>query len=251
MIAVVLDRRRARFFEVSNGGAVELPGLRSPATEGGRYHSDRADSPGRGERAYHNRVAEEERRHYESIAGRLTTLTGERPGEQVFVAGPGPASTSFQRALPMDLARLVIGAARLNPARVTPAEVAAAARAAAAHGARDTQQAMIAAIEEGVGTGRATNGARETLRALAKREVRTLVVREDVRASGFRCSESQRLVLSAADCQAEGEPQPVKDVIAAAMQEATAQGATIVVLRYPEIARRIEGLAALLRFSEK
>lgn len=251
MIAVVLDRRRARFFEVSNGGAVELPCLRSPATEGGRYHSDRADSPGRGERAYHNRVAEEERRHFETIAARLATLTGERPGEQVFVAGPGPAATSFQRALPPDLARLVIGAARLNPARVTPAEVSTAARAAAAHGARDAQQAIIAAIEEGVGTGRATNGARETLRALAKREVRTLVVREDVRATGFRCADSERLVLSAADCLGEGDPRPVRDMISAATEAATAQGASVVILRDPVLAKSVDGLAALLRYAEE
>jgi len=223
MIAVVLDRRRARFFDISNGTAVELPGLRSPATEGRRYHSDRADSPGRGERAYHHRLAEEERRHYGQITRRLATLTRKRRGEQVFVAGPGPAATGFRRALPQSLARLVIGAARLNPARVTPSGVGAAARRAAARRARDEDRAMITAIEEGVGTGRATNGVRETLRALAKREVRTLVVREDVRGAA----------------------------IAAAIERATAQDATIAVLHDPEIARRIDGLAALLRFGEK
>lgn len=250
MIAIVLDRRRARFFDVSNGAAVELPGVRSPATEGGRYHPD-ADSPGGGERGYHSRLEEEERRHYEQIASRLAALMAGRPGDGLFVAGPGPTATTFQRALPPDLARLVIGAARLNPARVTPSVVHAAARKAVDRRAQDEQRHILAAVEEGLGTGRATNGARETLRALAKREVRTLVVRGDVGGSGFRCADSRQLVLSAADCRGAGSPQPVRDLIAAAIEEATNQDAIIVVLRDHESARRIDGLAALLRFEER
>lgn len=251
MIAVVLDRRRARFFDVNNGSAVELPGLRSPATDGGRFHSDRADSPGRGERKYHQRLAEEERRHYGFVAQRLAALTEERPGEPVVVAGQGPAAATFRRSLPDDLARRVIGAARLNPARVTPAAVHRAARIVAQRSARQNQQRLLTTMEEGLGTGRATNGARETLRALAKLQVRTLIVREDVRASGYRCGDSQRLVLSAADCHGEGEPVPVRDVIAAAMEAAHAQNATVVILRDAALARRVDGMAALLRYAEE
>ncbi len=250
MIAVVLDRRRARFFDVSNGSAVELPGLRSPATPGGRFHNDRADAPGRGERKFHQRIAAEERRHHERIAERLAALAAERADEQIVVAGPGPAAATLHRSLPPSLARLVIGTAHLNPVRVTPAAVHAATRAAALEQARADERALIAALDEGVGNGSATNGARETLRALAKRQVRTLIVREDVRASGYRSGTSQRLVLSAVDCHAEGPAQPVRDIIAAAMQTATAQGATITVLRDPAMAQRVDGLAALLRYAE-
>jgi peptide subunit release factor 1 (eRF1) len=250
MIAIVLDRRRARFFDVSNGSTVELPGLRSPATAGGRFHSDRADAPGGGERGYHNRLDEESRRHYEQVTRRLATLAAERPGERLFVAGPGTAATGFRRALPPELERLVIGAARLNPARVTPTSVHAAVRAAAERRAKDEQREVVVAVEEGLGTGRATNGARETLRALGKRQVRTLVVRGDTRGSGFRCADSRQLVLSAADCSGEGTPQPVTDVIAAAIEAATSQDATIVILRDPDILPRVDGLAALLRFEE-
>ena len=81
--------------------------------------------------------------------------------------------------------------------------------------------------------------------------MRTLIVREDVRASGFRCGDSQRLVLSAVDCRGEGPAQPVRDVIAAAMQAATAQDATITIVRDPALAKRVDGLAALLRYAEE
>ena len=248
MITVILDRRRARFFDVSSAGAVELPALRSPATPGGRYHSDRADSPGRGERKYHQRRAEEERRHYERVVQRLAALA-ERD-DPIVIAGPGPAPTTFQRALPPDVARRVIGTAHLNPARLTRTAVLAAARAAAATSARGEEAQLIAELEEGLGTGRATNGGRETLRALAKRAVRTLLVRQDIRASGFRCADSERLVLSAVDCRGEGQPRPVRDIVAAAMQLALEQDATLAIIQDPNLANRVDGLAALLRYSE-
>lgn len=250
MIAVILDRRRARFFDVSNGSAVELPELRSPATPGRRYHSDRADSPGRGERKYHQRRAEEERRHYDRVIERLAALAVERGDDPIVIAGPGPAPATFQRVLPPDVARRVIGTAHLNPTSLTLAAVHAAARAAAAARARGDEAALIAELEEGLGTGRAANGARETLRALAKGAVRTLVVRQDVRASGFRCADSDRLVLSAVDCRGEGQPRPVRDIIAAAMRLALEQDATLAIIQDPNLAKRIDGLAALLRYSE-
>ena len=249
MITVILDRRRARFFDVFNGSAVELPALRSRAPPGRRYHSDRADAPGRGERKYHQRRAEEERRHYERVVQRLAALTGERE-DSIVIAGPGPAPATFQRALPPDVARRVIGTAHLNPVRLTRTAVLAAARAAAATSARSEEAQLIAELDEGLGTGRATNGARETLRVLAKRAVRTLLVRQDIRASGFRCADSERLVLSAVDCRGEGQPRPVRDVIAAAMQLALEQDATLAIIRDPNLAKRVDGLAALLRYSE-
>jgi peptide subunit release factor 1 (eRF1) len=248
MIAVVIDRRRARFFDVSNGAATELPDLRSPATAGGRFHSDRADAPGRGERRYHRHRLEEERRHYDRVVRRLKTLAVDRPDVRLFLAGPGLSAEAFRRHLPRELAAHLIGAARLNPARVTPATVAAAARAAAERLAADDQHALMAAMEEGLGTGRATNGARATLSALARREVRTLLLRDDVSGTGFRCAGSQRLVLSAVDCRGEGAPQPVADLIGAAIVEAIAQDAAVVVVRDRDLGRRIDGLAALLRF---
>jgi len=51
MIAVVLERGRARLFDVGPEEAVELSCVHSLSTRGGRFHSDRADAPGRGEGA--------------------------------------------------------------------------------------------------------------------------------------------------------------------------------------------------------
>ena len=87
------------------------------------------------------------------------------------------------------------------------------------------------------------------MRALAKGQVATLLVRPGLLREGFRCAASGRLVPSRADCRGEGESIPVLDLLAAAMKDARRQRAVVVSVRSPELVREIDGLAALLRFS--
>jgi peptide subunit release factor 1 (eRF1) len=249
VLTVVLDRAHTRFFEVTASEATELPDLQLPSMRGGKYHSDRQDSPGWGERDYHNRLREEERRHFRAVAQRLQAYERVHPAEGVVLAGPGDTAAGLRHALPATLAARVIGTARLNPTEVTPAGVQrATAELRLAH-LREVERGIVRTLEEHLGTGRAENGTRAVLRALAKDQVQTLLVRGDVRGGGFRCSASGRLVLSATDCRGEGEPEAVTDVVGAVIEEARRRGATVVTIRDSEIAKTIDGMAAVLRFT--
>jgi peptide subunit release factor 1 (eRF1) len=248
VLAVVLDRAHARFFDVSADATVELPSLASPAIRGGKFHSDRQGGPGWGEHAYHGRVREEERRHLTAVTERLAAFERDHPDTDVLVAGPGTAAGALRRALPPTLGQRVIGTAKLSPLEVTPAVVHRTATQLRAAHQRAVQRALVAAVLEGLGTGRAETGVRAVLRALAQGQVRTLLVRADVRGTGFRCGESGRLVLSATDCPGEGNPMPVADVFQAAADEARRQGARVTLLDDSDVAQPIEGLAALLRW---
>ena len=248
VLAVVLDRAHARFFDVTAAGAAELSSLHSPAMRGGKFHSDRQGGPGWGEHDYHDRIREEERRHHAAIAEQLERLHRLHPTAGLVLAGPGGAGAALQRALPATLAERVIGTARLNPTEVTAAVVHAAATRLQQEHQRDVEQSMIAALLEGLGTGLAENGTRAVLRALAKGQVRTLLVRSDVRGAGFRCAGSGRLVLSPTDCGGEGDPVAVTDIVGEAAAEARRQGATVTVIQDAESFTAIDGLAALLRF---
>lgn len=251
VIAVVLDRAHARFFQVTATETVELPSLHSPAMRGGKFHSDRQGGPGWGEHAFHGRIREEERRHYAGIVERLTELHGARSLAGVVLAGPGNTARALREFLPSALADHVIGSARLNPTEVTPAKVRDVALALSRKHQRDAEQALVSGVLHGLGSGRAENGTRAVLAALAKRQVRTLLVRPDVRGTGFRCAGSGRLVLSASDCRGEGEPVPVPDLVGEAIADARGQDAAIVVVAEPDNAKVIDGLAALLRFRQE
>lgn len=244
-LAVVLDRAHARLFEVTALGAVELPGMRPPAMRGGKFHGDPEGAPGWGEADYHARIREERHRHYAAVARRLERLDGRTV--RLFLAGPGPTATDFERFLPPALAGHVIGTGRLNPTEVTPAAVYAAVLAVQALHEAAAERALVAVLTEGLGTGWAVTGVRPTLRALARGQVRTLLLWSDVRATGFRCGDSGPLVQARAECRGASEAVPVPDLVGAAIEDARRQGASVSLI-HPAVADQIDGLAALLRF---
>jgi hypothetical protein len=114
-------------FDIGPAGVVELPCLWSQATRGGKFHSERGDAPGRGERAYHGRLREEERRHLAAIAGCIEAQARD-PSLEVVLAGPHNLTRALRRLLPHPIDTRCVGTMHLNPKLVTPAIVEREAR---------------------------------------------------------------------------------------------------------------------------
>jgi peptide subunit release factor 1 (eRF1) len=55
-------------------------------------------------------------------------------------------------------------------------------------------------------------------------------------------------VLAKGDCQGEGEPVPVPDLVSEALDEALQQHVDVEMIDDPEVREGVDGLAALLRF---
>jgi hypothetical protein len=127
LVVVAIQRAHARFFDVGPTETIELPCLTSPATRGGKFHSDRADAPGRGEHAYHGRIREEVRRHITAVAARIVSLARD-PMLEVVLAGPDDLTRALRRVLPRPVDGRCIGTLHLDLKRVTPAIVEQEAR---------------------------------------------------------------------------------------------------------------------------
>ena len=248
ILVVVLDRAHVRFFEVTALDVVELPGLAAPVTRGGRFHGDRRDAPGWGERDYHGRVDEERHRRYAAAAERLEALVRTAPVRGIVLAGPADHTAALSRFLPGRLPELVLGTAKLNPTAANAAKVQAAALAAAEDHDRKAMTGELLGLEDALGTGWAVNDTRDTLRALFRGQVRTLFVREHLAGAGYRCAATGHLVLSRTDCRGEGEPQAVRDLVDEAIEEALRQRARVVMVPRQAAADLVYGLAATLRF---
>lgn len=123
IVTVVLSRARARFFDVRADGTEELPGLHSPETRGRKFHSDRADAPGRGEHAYHGRIREEQRRHVAAAVARLTALATADPALELALAGPNELTKAAEAMLTPALRTRVIGTMHVDPKRATAATI--------------------------------------------------------------------------------------------------------------------------------
>jgi len=247
-LAVMTDRAHARFFDVSAGGVEELPSLTPQALRGGKYRPDRRDAPGWGEYAYHQRLRTEAQRRYAAIAEMVVRLTRARPLAGIAILGPAEHTQGLSGFLPRETQRLVLGSARLNPTAATLDEIAQATWLLQGERERRDEAALIREVEESVPTGWAANGARETLRALSRSQVRTLVVPDGQAGDGFRCATTGRLVLARGDCRGEGAPEPITNLVDAAIDEALRQRADVVVIDDPDLAKQVDGLAAVFRF---
>lgn len=247
VITVVLDRTSARFFEVTAYETTELIGLRADATRGGRFRGDQS-GPGWGEHNYHNRIREEKQRHLEAIARELFQLDRARPAHGIVITGTGTEAGAVRPFLHSYLADRLLGTAKLNPKEATPATVHATTLAVREAWERASERALVLDLTERIGAGWAVNGLADTLKALARGQLRSLLVDADASAPGFTCTSSGRLALGERDCRAEGEAIPVLDVVDDAIEEALRQRLDVNVVYEPDARREIDGLAGLVRF---
>ena len=247
ILTVVLDRTGARFFEVTAFEARELPGLHSPNTRGSRFRGDE-DGPGWGEHNYNSRIREEKQRHFEAVARQLFALDRGQPAHGIILGASGPDVKTVEPFLHAYLAERLMGTFKLTPRQASPTLVHTATLEVREQWERATEQHLVAEVTEAFGSGWALNGVRETLRALARGQVRALLVHSDASFPGFRCSESGRLAVLERDCRGEGEPVPVLDVVDEAIEDALRQHVDVNVVYDPEAREQIDGLAALLRF---
>jgi peptide subunit release factor 1 (eRF1) len=248
LLTVVLDRSRARFFEVTAHDSREVSGLRSESTRGKRFHGDQDGTSGWGEHTYNNRIREEKQRHYEAIARELFAMDRRHPAQGIVLAGTGSDAGAVEPFLHSYLAERLIGTVRLNPKDATAASVHAATLAVREGYERASERELVHEMLEGVGTGWGVNGLRATLRALSRGQVRSLLVNSDASEPGFRCGDSGRLAQTARECRDEGDPVPVLDIVDDAIEEALRQRVDVNVVYEPEARDSIESLGALLRF---
>jgi peptide subunit release factor 1 (eRF1) len=141
-----------------------------------------------------------------------------------------------------------MGSVRLNAKKVTLSEVLEATLKVRQSWERSSELVLMHELEEGLGTGWAVDGVHETLRALARGQVRTLLVDPDVAEPGYRGLSSGRLALMEADLRGENDVVPILDVVDDAIEEALRQRVVVNVVYEPAAKRAIHGLAALLRF---
>lgn len=248
MLVAVVDRNHARFFEVGAFEVTELECLVRQPYRGGRYHEAGGDAPGWGEHDFHNRIREERHRHAANVARQLEDHFAARAWQGIVLAGPARAIAEEQHFLPRQLAARVVGTARLNPALATTADVRRVALEARTRWETAREAAIVNELNQAIGTGWAVAGPHATLRALARGQVRLLLVAAGQAGSGFRCAETGRLVIARGACQGEGEPIPVPDLVSEVLEEAWRQHLEVEVIEDPESRAAVDGLAALLRF---
>jgi len=248
LLAIVADRRSARFFDVGLEGVTELDGLTAPdAPRVARFHPERGAAPGVGEYRFHNRIREERHRHLAHVAETVTAHLRMRAFDGLVIGGAGVDANALLPHLGPQLGAQVLGVLRLAPRKVSAAEVRERSLELLAEAAQRTAAAAVQELVSLRGTGLATESVEPTLMALSRGQVRTLIVDADAAVPGYRWSASGRLAESASGARGEGEAVPLADLLDDAIEDALRQRSRVAVVRGAE-ARRFDRLAAILRF---
>jgi peptide chain release factor subunit 1 len=200
-----------------------------------------------GEHGFNQRIREEKQRHYAQIAQRLFEVTRDLPVQGIVLAGMGADVGAVEPHLHPYVRESVLGTVRLNPKSASPADVLAAVLDVRREQERAWEQRHVQELDEGLGGGWAVNGIAPTLEALGRGQVRTLLVDPAGERPGFRCASGRLAILEDA-CGGGGGAVPVPDVVDEAIEDALRQGAHVDVVEDEGARRRVDGLAALLRF---
>jgi peptide chain release factor subunit 1 len=248
ILTVTLDRTSALIWEVTAYEAKMVQKVVSDVTRGMRYHSAGARGDSTGEHTFHNRIRDERRRHLEAVARAVFDIDRKSPGHQIVVAAPANEAAGLEPFLHNYVADRLIGLARLAPKDATPAAVHQLTMEVKAGHARASEVRHIEDLAEGLGTGWAVHGVRETLNALSQGKIRLLLVSGETILPGFRSMKTGRLSTLARDLREDGQVIPTVDVIDDAIEEALRQRVALDVIYDPEVAEAIDGLAGLLRF---
>lgn len=248
LLAAVADRRSARFFDVGLEGVVELDGIAAlDPTRPRRFHPERGAAPGVGEYRFHNRIREERHRHFAFVAEAAAAHLKAGPFDGLVVGGIGVDASALLPHLAPALRSKVLGVLRLAPRTASAAEIRARAVELLADAALRASAEAVAEMGSLRGTGWVTESVEPTLRALARGQVRTLIVDGEAVVPGYRTSGSGRLTEVPSSGRGEGETLPVADLLDDAIEDALRQRARVAVVR-GEDASRFDGLAAILRF---
>ncbi|HHJ64988.1 MAG TPA: peptide chain release factor 1 [Aquifex aeolicus] len=270
---LLVDRKHIRYFLLDAGGIEEdLDFLEPLATRAHRFHSGgtalkgaegtfqlrlpaRRAAPNMiqhsfGEWRFHMRIREEKHRVFKIAADAAFEEWKRSKFERLVVGGfLEEGLREIENHLHPYLRERLVGYVEVNPSLARPAEVREKVLDLLRDRDREEERELLRELEELTGRGLAVNGTSRVLEMLAAGNVRTLLVPEDFEKPGYLCPTTHLVSLKPECPLAEEKPIPVEDIVDEVMEEALEQRARIEVIVDPDVQKRIDGLAAFLRFS--
>ena len=240
----LVDRSRASFF-LGNEDGMPLDGSLDDEVHG--QHRQGGWSYGRYERSIENEVSV----HLDHVAEALTAGLRARRFDRLVLAGQKTIRNDLEAKLDNAVRERLAGWVDLDLSAADAEGVRAAAEPLIVKARREHEQAVLAKLEQGVGTpgGHGVAGLRTTLGALTERRVETLVVDPQLTSPGSRCPSCGFLGLHIAECPADGtEMEQLDNVIEAAVALAYEQAAEVVLPAPAAELTAVEGIGAVTRF---
>jgi peptide subunit release factor 1 (eRF1) len=240
---VLVNRRVARFLR-GVGERLEEEKKRTDPVPG------RHSQGGRSQPNYQRSIDQDAAEHLKRTAEELARMLRSRPVARLLVGATEETWAEFERKLPSDMQRLVVGRFDIDVGDATPEDVVKAAGPLLEDAERGEERELLDQLEDRIGAGgRAGAGLDAVLVALNERRVDTLLFEPDLTAPGAMCPNDRFLTTAPGECPIDGaQLEALDNVVDAALHEAISQSArTVPVRHYPDLGP-LGRIAALLRF---
>jgi peptide subunit release factor 1 (eRF1) len=243
----LVDRTKARVFEINDGIIVEKLDFINELTRRGRSDGWGGYDAGHVER----RVANETMQHFKVVSDAITGHCQGGGCEKLLVGCHDDIWSEFEPQLHSYVRQRLVGRFRIDPKTATEREVHEMASALLENHDNEHKREMITnVIGEAHRNGRGAIGLRRVLRSIEAGEVQTLMIASSFNASGVKCYNCGHMDLHIAPtCVMCGKSNTqLEDLGDAIVGHAIRHGLELVYIGDDEQFDRIGRIAALLRF---
>ncbi|HTT17519.1 MAG TPA: host attachment protein [Candidatus Sulfotelmatobacter sp.] len=182
---VLLDRHRARIFDLRLGELTEREDLFHPLSRRGRSDGFAGYEGGHAQR----RVEDEVRQHFKNIAENLKELLERGVFEKWILACQDSYRSMFEPQLHPYVSQALIGRFHADLAHATRDELNSHAEQILDKWQNDRRRELVAqTLDHARSNGRGVTGLRRVLRSLELGEVQTLVIGENLQAHAVECT---------------------------------------------------------------
>ncbi|HWR15550.1 MAG TPA: hypothetical protein VN577_12030 [Terriglobales bacterium] len=243
----LLDRSKARFFEMQMGEVAEKESWIDELPRRGRSDGFAGFDAGHAER----KVDNEAQNHFKRVADRLLDRYGTGSCERIVIGGRDEAWTGIERHLHPYVKQRVIGHFVIDPATASVDDVRQhTQRLLKEHHEKQRQELLRTILDEARANNHGALGLKRVLRSLEQGEIQSLIIGDGFSAEGVECTNcghlDMRLVENCAVCGQ--KTKEISDVSDALVGRAMRAGIDIVHMpAHPEL-QKAGNIGALLRF---
>ena len=244
---VLIDRTKARFFELQMNQVREVADLVNQITRRGRSDGFFGFDAGHAERRVDNEIAA----HYRRVSERLMELYGNGAAEYFVLGCHEEAHNDIEKELHPYLRQRLIGHFSAEPTGITPDEVRQSANRVIGQHRQQTRRELISeVVDEAKADNRGALGLRRVLRALQMGEIQTLLLERSFRALGGECTNCGYLDMEHAKfcASCNHSMRRIDDLADAIIGRTLSAGADVMYVPENADLQRHGNIAALLRF---
>jgi peptide chain release factor subunit 1 len=239
----IVDRARARILVTTLGEIEEVTDILDEVP--GQH-----DQGGWAQRRLQRHIEDHVLRHLKRVADAVLRLHQRRGFDHLLLAGPDEVVGELERDLHDYVRRTVAGRLPLAMSASLPEILERVMDVERDLEARREREAVERVVGEAAArTGRAVGGLSETLDALERGRVDTLVVSADLQAQGVRCRSCGHVAMEGDRCPACGSgTESAPDLVEEAVEMALRQRCRVETVADGDGLERLGGIGALLRF---